>query len=96
MAKEKGLFGSSRISNEYRIIRNTFVNEIVAHFNDVFQEKKCSLLHFPIILGNVKMFFNLLIFINFVLISSGKTKFSMASCVLYTAVCLSRLIRPNQ
>ena len=29
------------------------------------------------------MFFNLLIFINFVLISSGKTKFFMASCLFY-------------
>ena len=29
------------------------------------------------------MFINLLIFINFVLISSGKTKFSMASCVYH-------------
>ena len=28
------------------------------------------------------MFINLLIFINFVLISSGKTKFSMASCAM--------------
>ena len=30
--------------------------------------------------------YNLLIFINFVLISSGKTKFSMASCTLYVGI----------
>ena len=30
------------------------MNEIIAHFIDVFDEKKCSLLHFPIILGGVK------------------------------------------
>ena len=52
--------------------------------------KKYSLLqwqlHFHINLGHVKMFIKLIIFIkfiNFVLISSRKTKFSMASCELY-------------
>ena len=53
------------------------------HFPDVFKsminEKAYNLLHFCIILGNRKK-----CFINFVLsISSGKTKFSMASCTLY-------------
>ena len=41
-----------------------------------------SLPHFPIILGNVKNVPQFTHFINFVLISSGKTKFSMASCTI--------------
>ena len=41
-----------------------------------------SLPHFPIILGNVKNVPQCTHFINFVLISSGKTKFPMASCLI--------------
>ena len=41
-----------------------------------------SLPHFPIILGNVKNVPQFTHFINFVLISSGKTNFSMATCLL--------------
>ena len=57
------------------------MNEIIENFIDIFDEKRCSLLHFPIIFGDVRDVLKLLIFINFVLISSGNTKFSMASCM---------------
>ena len=38
------------------------MNEIIAHLIDVFDEKRCSLLHFPIILGD---FENVLQFTHF-------------------------------
>ena len=49
-------------------------------FLDVFDEKEYSLLHFPIILGDVKNVLQFTHFYNFVLIPSRKTKFSMAFC----------------
>ena len=52
-------------------------------FDCLFSENKIDLLQLfcgiPVKIG--KMFINSYIFINFVLFSSGKTKFSMASCV---------------
>ena len=93
--REKGLLGShlnncplsysysvpiTEYINQFQIIQTHFVTEIIAHFIDVLDEKKCSLLYFPIILGDVKNS-SVYFFINFVLISSGKTKFSMASCL---------------
>ena len=56
-------------------------------FSDISSKEKDRLLWFGVILGHVKMVITLFLFIkfiNFILFSSGKTKFSMASCLLYT------------
>ena len=59
------------------------MNEIIALF--ISEMQLAMLSHNS--RGRKKKFFNLLIFVNFVIFSSGKTKFSLASCKTYILQC---------